>query len=124
MEKTHLSARSGTSKMDSNSQNHPKVAIYSRVSTEEQAKEGLSVEAQIDKCKSFCNARDWEVFKSYKEICEKFNISTSTFYQIVKNPVYIGKIQYRGKLYDGKHKPIIDPELFYQVNPPDKTSKE
>ncbi|HIG93993.1 MAG TPA: recombinase family protein [Nanoarchaeota archaeon] len=270
MEKTHLSARSGTSKMDSNSQNHPKVAIYSRVSTEEQAKEGLSVEAQIDKCKSFCNARDWEVFKvykdagysagslnrpalelllrdadenkfniilvykidrfsrklkdlimvlddlkskdinftsvteqidttsamgeaffqiigvfaqlergmvkervelafdrkiqfgealfraplgytyankklvldptnaqkiieifemwaqniSYKEICEKFNISTSTFYQIVKNPVYIGKIQYRGKLYDGKHKPIIDSELFYQVNPPDKTSKE
>src|SRR3989339_29043 len=67
MEKTHLSARSGTSKMDSNSQNHPKVAIYSRVSTEEQAKEGLSVEAQIDKCKSFCNARDWEVFKVYKD---------------------------------------------------------
>ena len=44
-----------------------KAAIYSRVSTEEQAKEGLSVEAQIDKCKSFCNARDWKVFKVYKD---------------------------------------------------------
>jgi len=43
------------------------VAIYSRVSTEEQAKEGLSVEAQIDKCKAFCEARDWEVFKVYKD---------------------------------------------------------
>jgi len=30
----------------------PKVAIYSRVSTEEQAREGLSVDAQIDKCKA------------------------------------------------------------------------
>ena len=45
----------------------PKVAIYSRVSTEEQAKEGLSVEAQVDKCKSFCDAREWEVFKVYKD---------------------------------------------------------
>ena len=44
-----------------------KVAIYSRVSTEEQAKEGLSVEAQIEKCKSFCQARDWEIFKIYKD---------------------------------------------------------
>ena len=45
----------------------PMVAIYSRVSTEEQAKEGLSVDAQIDKCKSFCKARDWHVFKVYKD---------------------------------------------------------
>src|SRR3989344_1505770 len=45
----------------------PKVAIYSRVSTEEQAKEGLSVDAQIDKCESFCKARGWEVFKVYKD---------------------------------------------------------
>ena len=44
-----------------------KVAIYVRVSTEEQAKEGLSIYAQIDKCKSFCNARDWDVFKIYKD---------------------------------------------------------
>jgi len=45
----------------------PKVAIYVRVSTEEQAKEGLSVEAQIDKCNSYCQARDWEVYKVYRD---------------------------------------------------------
>jgi len=45
----------------------PLVSIYVRVSTEEQAKEGLSVEAQIDKCKSFCDAREWEIFKIYKD---------------------------------------------------------
>lgn len=240
----------------------PKVAIYSRVSTEEQAKEGLSIDAQIDKCKSFCNARDWNLFKvykdagysagtlnrpalelllrdaqeakfdiilvykidrfsrnlkdlilvldelkskkinftsvteqidttsamgeaffqiigvfaqlergmvkervelaferkikfgealfrapfgyvyqnkklvqdpenapkvkeifemwanriDYKEISNKFNIPYSTFYQIIKNPIYFGKIKYRGGFYKGKHKPIIDENLFNLAN--------
>ncbi len=238
-----------------------RVAIYSRVSTEEQAREGLSVDAQIDKCKSFCNARDWQVFKiykdagysagtlnrpalelllrdaqdkkfdiilvykidrfsrklrdlilvlddlkekdinftsvteqidttsamgeaffqiigvfaqlergmvkervelafdrkislgepvhrapygyiyenknllpsensqnvkeifemwvagiNYKELCEKFNIPSSTIYQIIKNPFYCGKIKYKGGLYNGKHKAIIEQELFDKAN--------
>ena len=237
-------------------------AIYSRVSTEEQAKEGLSIEAQIDKCKSFCHAREWDVFRiykdagfsagslnrpalelllrdakegkfntilvykidrfstklkdlitileelkdqninftsvteqidttsamgeaffqiigvfaqlergmvkervqlsfdrkidlgealyrapfgyiyqnkklikhpenaekireifemwgagvNYKEICNKFNLSSSTLYQIIKNPIYIGKIRYKNELYKGKHPPIIDEELFNKIN--------
>ncbi|MDD5012115.1 MAG: recombinase family protein [Candidatus Nanoarchaeia archaeon] len=240
----------------------PRVAIYSRVSTEEQAKEGLSVDAQIDKCESFCKARGWEVFKvykdagfsagsldrpalelllrdaqekkfdiilvykidrfsrklkdlitiledlkskginftsvteqidttsamgeaffqiigvfaqlergmvkervqlsfdrkinlgealyrapfgytyqnkklikhpensekvreifemwiagiNYKDICNKFNLSSSALYQIVKNPIYIGKIRYKGGLYNGKQPPIIDEQLFNQAN--------
>ncbi len=44
-----------------------KVAIYARVSTEEQAKEGLSIDAQIDKCTSYCTARTWEVYAVYKD---------------------------------------------------------
>jgi site-specific DNA recombinase len=241
---------------------NPRVAIYSRVSTEEQAREGLSVEAQIDKCKSFCQARDWEIFKvyrdagfsagtlnrpalelllrdaqekkfeiilvykidrfsrklrdlimvledlkekninftsvteqidttsamgeaffqiigvfaqlergmvkervelafdrkiqlgeslsraplgyayrnkkmipdpenalkikeifemwiagiSYKEICSKFNLSPSNLYQIIKNEVYLGKIKYKGQLYEGKHPALIDEVLFNQAN--------
>ena len=240
----------------------PKTAIYVRVSTQEQAKEGLSVDAQIDKCKSFCDARDWDVFKvyrdagysagslnrpalelmlrdaqenkfniilvykidrfsrklkdlilvlddlkskkinftsvteqidttsamgeaffqiigvfaqlergmvkervelaferkikfgealfraplgyvyqnkklvpdqenatkireifemcardiNYKEISQKFNIPSSTLYQLVKNPIYIGKIKYRGELHKGKHKALIDENLFNQAN--------
>jgi len=53
--------------MNKKENNISKVAIYVRVSTEEQAKEGLSIDAQIDKCKSFCHARGWEVFKVYKD---------------------------------------------------------
>lgn len=243
-------------------QNNSKVAIYVRVSTQEQAKEGLSIDAQIDKCKSFCNARDWNVFKvyrdagysagslnrpalelmlrdaqeqkfkiilvykidrfsrklkdlimvlddlktkkinftsvteqidttsamgeaffqiigvfaqlergmvkervelsferkikfgealfrapfgyvyqnkklvpdlinahkiqeifemwakniNYKAICEKYNLSSSTFYQIIKNPVYLGKIKYKGKLFPGKHKALISEELYNIAN--------
>lgn len=240
----------------------PKVAIYVRVSTQEQAKEGLSVDAQIDKCKSFCSARDWKVSKVYrdagysagslnrpalelllrdskeqkfdiilvykidrfsrklkdlimiledlkeksinftsvteqidttsamgeaffqiigvfaqlergmvkervelaferkikfgealfrapfgyiyqnkklvpepenskkireifemwaqdvncKDISREFNVPLSTLYQIIKNPIYLGKIKYRGKLYNGKHKPLINQYLFDQAN--------
>ncbi|MFH1607511.1 MAG: recombinase family protein [archaeon] len=239
-----------------------KIAIYSRVSTIEQAKEGLSVEAQIDKCKSFCHARDWKIFKvykdagysagtmnrpalelllrdakekkfdiilvykidrfsrkltdliltldslkekkinftsvteqidttsamgeaffqiigvfaqlergmvkervelaferkikfgealfrapfgyayqnknlvphpensqklkeifemwargiGYKEISKKFSIPASTLYQIIKNPIYLGKIKYKGDFYKGKHKALINNDLFNQAN--------
>ena len=241
----------------------PKVGIYVRVSTEEQAKEGISIDAQIDRCQAYCKARGWQVFKiytdagysagtlsrpalkdlledartkqlnillvykidrfsrklqdlisalehlkaqninftsvtdqidtttamgeaffqiigvfaqlergmvkervelafdkkistgellnraplgytyndqrklvinsteavivkeifqmaatgiSYKDICAQFRLPTSTYYEIIKNPTYIGKIQYRNKLYQGTHKPIIDESLFFQIN--------
>jgi len=42
-------------------------AIYVRVSTEEQAKEGISIKAQTDRCKAFCKARGWEIYKVYKD---------------------------------------------------------
>jgi len=44
-----------------------KVGVYVRVSTEEQAKEGISIDAQIDRCKAFCKARGWKVFKIYTD---------------------------------------------------------
>ncbi len=53
---------------------------------------------------------------SYKDICEKFDLSVSTFYEIIKNPTYIGKVQFRGKLFTGTHKAIIGEELFYNIN--------
>ncbi|MBU1501420.1 MAG: recombinase family protein [Nanoarchaeota archaeon] len=242
--------------------NTPKVAIYVRVSTEEQAKEGLSIDAQIDKCNSFCQARDWEIYKvyrdagysagslnrpalelmmrdaqekrfdiilvykidrfsrklrdlimvledlkekkinftsvteqidttsamgeaffqiigvfaqlergmvkervelafdrkiklgevvhrapfgyifqnkklvpdpensgnlkeifemwvtgvDYKELLKKFRLSSSTLYQIIKNPIYLGKIRYKGQIYQGKHTALITEDLFNEVN--------
>ncbi|MGC9309902.1 MAG: recombinase family protein [Candidatus Nanoarchaeia archaeon] len=248
--------------MPSKTQQQPRAAIYVRVSTEEQAKEGLSVDAQVERCKAFCEARDWKIFKvyrdagysagtlnrpalelllrdakelkfdiilvykidrfsrklrdlimvlddlkeknvnftsvteqidttsamgeaffqiigvfaqlergmvkervelafdkkiksgeavhrapfgyvyqnkklvpdpehaeevkqifemwingvDYKEISKKFNLPFSTLYQIIKNPIYTGKVKYKGELFKGKHKPLITQELFNKAN--------
>ena len=40
---------------------------YIRVSTEEQAKEGISLEAQEEKIRAFCLAKDWELVKIFSD---------------------------------------------------------
>lgn len=42
-----------------------KTAIYIRVSTEEQAKEGYSISAQKQRLKAFCIAQDWSIAGTY-----------------------------------------------------------
>jgi len=42
-----------------------RIAVYTRVSTEEQAKEGFSLHAQIEKLRSYCKARDWIIAAEY-----------------------------------------------------------
>ena len=58
----------------------------------------------------------WKAGIHYKVIAEKFNIPVSTLYETIKNPTYIGKVRYRGKLYPGTHKAIIDSESFNSIN--------
>lgn len=42
-----------------------RVAIYTRVSTEDQAKEGFSLASQRERLRAYCAARGWEVVKEY-----------------------------------------------------------
>jgi len=44
-----------------------KTAIYVRVSTEEQAKEGYSIRAQVEKLKSYIEIKDWSFYKVYAD---------------------------------------------------------
>lgn len=44
-----------------------KVAIYVRVSTTKQEEEGYSIEEQKDKLSSYCNIKDWSVYKIYTD---------------------------------------------------------
>lgn len=44
-----------------------RVALYPRVSTMEQARDGYSIGEQIDRMKNFCAARGWDVFKVYPD---------------------------------------------------------
>ncbi len=47
--------------------NHPLAAIYVRVSTEEQAKQGISLAAQEEALKNYSAALGYEIFKLYKD---------------------------------------------------------
>lgn len=44
-----------------------KVAIYVRVSTLEQAESGYSIEEQVDKLTKYCDIKNWEIHKVYKD---------------------------------------------------------
>jgi len=37
-------------------------------------------------------------------------------YQLLTNPIYIGKMRYKDELHDGEHEPIIDQDLFDKVH--------
>jgi len=58
----------------------------------------------------------WTSGIHYKEIATQVGIPVSTLYEIVKNPIYIGKIRYKGKLYKGSHQRIIDDDVFKKIN--------
>jgi DNA invertase Pin-like site-specific DNA recombinase len=42
-----------------------RAAIYARVSTEDQALKGFSLDAQIEKLNAYCKAKEWKVVKKY-----------------------------------------------------------
>jgi site-specific DNA recombinase len=44
-----------------------KAAIYVRVSTNEQAQEGFSIPAQIERLRAFCQSQGWKIFEEYIE---------------------------------------------------------
>jgi site-specific DNA recombinase len=44
-----------------------KTALYARVSTEEQSKEGYSLAAQLEKMRAFCFSQGWTIYKEYVE---------------------------------------------------------
>ena len=44
-----------------------RAALYIRVSTEEQAQEGWSIDAQERALRSFCQAKDWQNVEVYRD---------------------------------------------------------
>jgi len=38
-----------------------------------------------------------------------------SIYQLLTNPVYVGKIKHKTDLYAGEHEPLIDPDVFEKV---------
>ena len=40
---------------------------------------------------------------------------TGALSQLLKNPIYTGKVRHKDKIYDGEHEAIVDPALFDEV---------
>jgi site-specific DNA recombinase len=62
-----------------------------------------------------------EVYKALKKKLvfndKNLPFSKAHLQSILKNPVYIGKFRYSGKIYQGMHQPLISEELFNYVQP-------
>jgi site-specific DNA recombinase len=53
--------------MENNIEHITRVAIYTRVSSAEQAEKGTSLESQAEQLEAFCKAQKWEVFNQYTD---------------------------------------------------------
>lgn len=53
---------------------------------------------------------------NYKQICNALKIATSTYYNIIKNRVYLGEVVFRDKSKKGRHQAIITEEVFNEAN--------
>ena len=49
------------------------------------------------------------------KIAKKTKLSQTRIYTILRNPLYIGKVKYAGKVWQGNHKPIISENIFDQA---------
>lgn len=55
--------------------------------------------------------------KKYKEICDKHKLKPQSYYNIIKNKIYIGIVTFEGEEKKGNFKHIISEEVFYSINP-------
>lgn len=54
--------------------------------------------------------------KSYKEICKKHDLKPQSYYNILRNHVYTGVIEFESEVREGVHEKIIEERLFKKVN--------
>jgi site-specific DNA recombinase len=58
-----------------------RAAIYARVSTDDQAKDGFSIAAQVKRLKAYCKARNWQITGEYVDEGQSGRSSTRPEYQ-------------------------------------------
>lgn len=69
----------------------------------------------VDALKDMVNARGLRTKKHAGQKTSGKAFGSGTLYYILKNPLYIGKIQHKGTCYAGCHAPIIDLAVWQQV---------
>lgn len=62
--------------------------------------------------------------KTWKQICDKLQLSKSTYYSIIKNKFYFGMIEYKEQYMTSSTPPIITSLEYDQANQKIKTKKK
>ena len=69
-------------------------------------------------------AESGSLAKTYKLLKDKqilnnkdLPFSKAHLQSILRNPIYIGKMRFSGKIYQGTHQPLISEDLFNHVQP-------
>jgi len=52
----------------------------------------------------------------YKKICDKWKLKPQTYYNIIKNKIYIGIVEFESKEKKGINEPLVSNEIFYKIN--------
>ena len=52
---------------------------------------------------------------SLTQLSKKYNLSVNGLKKVLTNETYLGKVKFAGKVNQGKHTPLISPELFNKV---------
>jgi site-specific DNA recombinase len=60
-----------------------------------------------------CRTKGWVTKKGTKRPGQTWH--KNNIYRMLRNPLYIGKVEYKGEIYAGEHEPIIDQALWDQV---------
>ena len=69
------------------------IALYARVSTQEQAKEGYSIDEQVERLKDYCKAMKWKAVKSYVDAGYSGGNTNRPDLQSLISDVKTGKIE-------------------------------
>ena len=69
-------------------------AIYCRVSTEDQAKEGYSLSEQQEKLKDLCKFRDYNIYKIYEYAIKGTRYNGLEKLEIIEEAKILFKIKY------------------------------
>ncbi len=64
---------------------------------------------------SFKSVMDVVRQKEFKNTNSKHHLSECAVYHILRNPVYIGKVVWNNKVYEGIHEPLVSEELFSEA---------
>ena len=54
--------------------------------------------------------------RDFAEIAIQSNLKPMQLFFIIANPFYCGFFKWRGKVYDGKHIPLVSKENFFKIN--------